>query len=120
MRSNDDIQGTDPLPRNRSWLFGTDFIRRSWNGSEPIWRVFWIYGAPVLLVAFYLSLPYPSPLFVVIFLTYFTWLQVSLWRCAYNSRVRWFGYIARTMVIVMILFAVLLVFARMIPTYQGF
>lgn len=120
MKSTGDLKENENLRHDASWRFGCDFIKKSWTGTEPIWRVFWIYGVPVLVVAFYLSLPYPSRLFVVVFFTYFTWLQVSLWRCAYNSRFRWFGYIVRTTVLVMILFEVLLLLAQVMPTYQGF
>lgn len=105
---------------NSKWPFSRGFITRSWKGIEPIWYVFWLYGVPVLVLAFPLSLPYPSRLFVVIFFTYFIWLQVSLWRCAFVGRYRWFGYIARTAVVVMILFELLLLFSLMMPTYQGF
>ncbi|MBN2603372.1 MAG: outer membrane protein assembly factor BamE [Candidatus Thermoplasmatota archaeon] len=105
------------------------FIKKNWNGKEKLWKVFWIWNLlfqviistvtdiifiatvfPVwLMIAANNNFNNISPLqFLLAFfgilvtlfsLSYFVWSLVSLWRSAFNSSKRIFGYLARCWVI---------------------
>ncbi len=80
-------------------------IAKSWRGSEPLWRVFWIYGVFVglsfslvgALLIWQKLLILQIPL-TVIYLGYLVWFYVSAWRCAFNCKSIIWGYITRILV----------------------
>jgi hypothetical protein len=109
------------------------FIKRAWRGEEKLWKVFWIWWLltvvvlivilvlliPVAAVAFFPMLPpfvgllglflmiptFVSVLFIII-LPYIVWVCVSVWRCAWNAKLRIWGYLSRVIVILPCLYAV--------------
>ena len=76
-----------------------DFVRSSWDGSERLWKVFWIYGVMagtaigtgVHFASKVLSVP-ELLLVTATALSWALWVTVSLWRCAFNSSWRGWGY----------------------------
>ncbi len=87
------------------------FIKRSWRGEEKLSRVFWLYyvlGEFILflflfLIVFLISKVVTSVppfliflIYVIPGLGYFIWIFVSLWRCAFNSNWKGWGYFIRT------------------------
>jgi len=87
------------------------FIKRSWRGEEKLSRVFWLYyvlGEFILflflfLIVFLISKVVTSVppfliflIYVIPVLGYFIWIFVSLWRCAFNSNWKGWGYLIRT------------------------
>ncbi|MFZ4541736.1 MAG: hypothetical protein ACOYNL_08005 [Rickettsiales bacterium] len=88
-------------------LFG-----RAWHGEEKLWKVFWIYGVligtvlsvvvaillvPVLLASLVMPVFQLVPLAVT--LPYWVWNMVSCWRCAWNAKLKIWGYIVRILVV---------------------
>ena len=75
------------------------FIRAAWAGEEPLWLVFWLYGAVggnlfSFIVGRMLDSGSPLPLLLGILLTiagipFYIWLNVAIWRCAPNSNPVW-------------------------------
>jgi hypothetical protein len=91
-------------------------MKMAWNGEVRLWKVFWIY---IVLNFFLISLlrkvleeveKYVSldnsilwRAFVAIFgllvTVYFIWVSVSLWKCAFNSEWKVWGYVCRVIVV---------------------
>jgi len=86
------------------------FIKRSWRGEEKLWRVFWLYymlGELIFfmflyLIMFLISIVVTSePPFLIILVYvipvfgYFIWIIVSLWKCAFNTNWKGWGYLIR-------------------------
>ncbi len=93
-----------------------EFLKKSWNGSEKLWKVFWLYYFLVnivlnialkMLPGFFGSLPnlLAIPIMVIVW-AYIVWILVSLWRCAFNTEWKVMGYVVRVIVVI---FAVLTV-----------
>jgi hypothetical protein len=95
-------------------------ILASWKGKERLWKVFWIYnwlfGTAVGIGVEAASKALPVPAFLVVavlVLIWAVWVTVSLWRCAFNSSWRGWGYIVRAIVVlavIAIVFAVIGIF----------
>lgn len=84
-----------------------NFVKRAWRGEEKLWKIFWIFG-----VAFGFAYNYLLSLFsggavfwalVALFIVYDIWLSVALWRCAFNSGLKIWGYIARIIAVILII-----------------
>lgn len=77
------------------------FIKRALRGEEKLWKVFWICGfvVPViagLLLGIVLSLlPLLAIPFGLLWLAYIIWWLVATWRCAYNAEAKIWGHLAR-------------------------
>jgi hypothetical protein len=96
-----DMRGPLRYARGRSCReIGADLLRaffsteiRAWQGEEPLWKVFWVYGvlASVGLALFYLlamdqkRVVMQQTLLIAI-AAYTVWILVAIWRCAENSR----------------------------------
>lgn len=92
------------------------FLKQSWRGEKPLWRVFWVYGVYAQLIMFSLyivGLRAHLPLFLhevlvatipfllVYYPFYLVWFFVSLWRCAFNSMLpQWWGHVIRTAIVI--------------------
>ena len=85
-------------------------IQSAWNGNERLTLVFWGYyvlgtSGISFLLGLVLVMPVLSDILIlrtgVIFLglTYFIWVVVSVWQCAFNVKNKIYGYIARIIVI---------------------
>lgn len=92
------------------------FFKRAWRGEEKLWKVFWLYGVllytvlslvflvllvPVVLAS--LMIPAFGLVPFIIMLPYTVWVWVAVWRCAWNAKWRLWGYVARILVVVVIL-----------------
>jgi hypothetical protein len=82
-------------------------LRAHWEGraslASAFW-VFWILGIILIsLPAYFLFKNQAGPVIVVIFLfvylTYLVFAGVSVWRCAWNTRWKGWGYLARIQVL---------------------
>ena len=84
-------------------------VRRAWNGDTRLWKAFWLYFVLGLnfgvLIAGYVFGLVGFPYFAVwiVIAPAVVWAAVSVWRCAFNSRWRGWGYIARAVLIVQLL-----------------
>ena len=80
-------------------------IKDSWNGSEKLWKVFWLYNIILgtFLTKMFDFLPEGNlgiliPAFLIVGV-WGVWVMVSMWRCAFNAKWRGWGYIVRTLVV---------------------
>jgi len=85
------------------------WIVHSWQGSEELWRVIWIYGAFFIFLARVAGVairlatgidmdnlaPADENQVTRLQVIYGVWLLVALWRCAFNVRRRIWGYLTR-------------------------
>lgn len=82
-------------------------FRAAWEGVEPLWLVFWVYGVVVSNVVGYVSEQITSPwgkfLFGIPTIAYYVWLNVSVWRCAPNSSLIWSLLARGTVVLTVVL-----------------
>jgi hypothetical protein len=84
-------------------------VRSAWNGDTHLWTAFWLYFVSGLnfgvLIAGYVfglvGLPYFAVWIVIAPAA--VWAAVAVWRCAFNSRWRGWGYLARAALIVQLL-----------------
>jgi len=79
---------------------------RAWRGEEPLWKIFWVYGVAasgVLIVlyvlGFYLDRIALRQMLVPCFAAYTAWILVSVWRCANNTREKFWGMLARLLTV---------------------
>lgn len=84
-------------------------FRSAWAGLEPLWLVFWVYGAlggNILSYVFVEAsevLPwYLGLLLFVLVIAFYVWVNVAIWRCATNSSPLW-RFLARGTVVLTIL-----------------
>ena len=90
------------------------WIKRAWRGEEKLWVVFWAYDVIVFLIVKECIRTYAESsisnegrlpiivIFAIAFLIYFIWLNVSLWRCAFNAQRKEWGYLVRFIIIIQI------------------
>ena len=104
----------------------TLLIERAWHGQERLWKVFWIYGllgsfvlqavnaSLALLLGFSVAggaaLPYLAwrilhPTIQGILIAYSLWVALVVWRCAFNVEKRFWGIIARGVVVLSVIAA---------------
>lgn len=88
------------------------FIKRAWNGQEKLWKVYWLYGVLLGIVAqvIFLGLEILSAiggfyivacvLATLLLLAYAVWSNVALWRCAWNAKATFWGYVVRILVVI--------------------
>jgi hypothetical protein len=84
-------------------------VRSAWHGDTHLWKAFWLYFFMGLISGVLIS----GYVFGLVGLPYFAvwiviapavvWAAVSVWRCAFNSRWRGWGYIARAVLIMQLL-----------------
>ncbi|MBI3704455.1 MAG: hypothetical protein HY244_11570 [Rhizobiales bacterium] len=79
---------------------------QAWHGQQPLWKVFWIYGVVTssALIAFYIIGIYVDRIvlrqvLLLCFACYTVWILVSVWRCANNTRERYWGLLARLLTV---------------------
>ena len=82
-----------------------DIIKDCWRGEEKLWKVFWLYGVLLSIVVKIsvgtLAAINPSIAGIILLslmilnLPYLIWWLVSIWRCAFNVDVNFWGYLAR-------------------------
>lgn len=83
------------------------FLVNCWQGKEKLWKAFWI---PIF---FSIILIFLSTVQIIngmdrnlvhatvhtVFLPFYIWFYVSVWRCAFNVKKRFLGYVARVVVV---------------------
>jgi hypothetical protein len=80
-------------------------IRRAWRGRERLWKVWWLYGVPVLLSEFLFTISIDTPYSGLIALlskgllalVSVLWCIVA-WRCARNTDNKLWMFSARVLV----------------------
>lgn len=86
-------------------------LRAHWEGKASLASAYWlvgVLGGVVFLFLFNLLASNPAVLLVLIaWLPYAVFSVVSIWRCAWNSSWRGWGYIARTVVVLNIIVVLL-------------
>jgi len=97
------------------------WIAEGWRGEKELWKVFWIYGALLIILAkvanvviwLYSDINFDRPTalqyltMLALQISYSIWFLVATWRCAFNTIHRFWGYVARVVVILFILLFVL-------------
>jgi hypothetical protein len=99
-------------------------IAKAWRGEERLWKVFWIYnfligiamGMPIEYIENLIAL---SIFFIAVFLPWGVWVTVSMWRCAFNSGWRGWGYIVRGIVILALVAIVLMIVAAILVPFES-
>jgi hypothetical protein len=91
--------------RSKVIKFAADFFAaeiRAWRGEEPLWKVFWVYGAAtsVTIVVLYVVAFYDGHMalrqaLLPCFAAYTAWILVSVWRCASNTKEELWSTLAR-------------------------
>lgn len=85
----------------------THYLLRSWQGSEPLWKAYWINY--VLMGACFSrlgdSLAGSQNLvllcgYLLLICTFLIWALTSVWRCAFNTSHKFWGYLARFVAII--------------------
>jgi hypothetical protein len=81
------------------------FITLYWSGRGKLWKIYWMYGTFVgwLLVPIYILAArsgIPVRAISGALLPYRVWVVVSIWRCAFNSESRTWGYVARILAVI--------------------
>jgi hypothetical protein len=71
-----------------------------WNGKSPLWVAYWIWGVLVGNILAFLLIATLGVFGFLIFMPYAIWSTVSIWRCAFNTNWIGWGYIARTLVVI--------------------
>ena len=85
-------------------------ILDAWEGQTKLWMVYWIYGvlAGFLLQSLYVAVHDTNVVFIaavlLIYLAWFIWLAVALWRCADNCDWRGWSLIVRGLVILSLVY----------------
>lgn len=91
-----------------------------WHGKGSLWQIFWLYGVlgnAVLIGLFALPLgqAYPGTVYpwfmLALILVYNFWCFFAIWRCAFNTELALWGYLARTLVVFIFLYVLLASFA---------
>ena len=79
---------------------------RAWRGEEPLWKVFWGYGVVVsgIIAALYALAIYAGQValeqgLLLCAAAYSAWILVSVWRCAKNTREKFWGLLARLLTV---------------------
>ncbi len=86
------------------------FLKNAWRGQAKAWKVFWLLGfllaIIMIIVTMFLIAPLAmvSPMLatvvsVVLLLAVMIFQTVSNWRCAFNCKAKFWGYIIRAIVI---------------------
>lgn len=103
-------------------------VLRYWRGEGRLLEIFWLYGvlANVLLfglILYPIGQLFPGALLVKLIFTlivlYNVWSFVSIWRCAFNSELELWGYLARSLVVFVFLYSLLAFLALSILYLQG-
>lgn len=93
-------------------------VKRAWKGEERLWKVFWIFNVLGFYVIGFMQQVVISIesagalnhgygrlltiLFGLLTIIYFIWAITSLWRCAFNTGSRVWGYLGRVFVVAVI------------------
>ena len=94
------------------------YLIKAWNGQENLWKVFWLYNVlgPLLFALMFSlvqgfgisaennghgsnGLAILSGVIAITLIVYLIWALRSLWKCAFNVKSKFWGYICRVWVI---------------------
>lgn len=79
----------------------TSFVGEWFRGEAPLWKPYWLGGIVAGLfsqVMLALAAPFGGAAVIVALLAAIAsqvWLQVAIWRCAFNAKWSGWGYLAR-------------------------
>ena len=84
-----------------------DWIKSAWQGGQKLWQVFWlgllsIYAVVFISGTLLAPLPYSPLVYSVWYASCFAmsiWWWVSVWRCAPNTSLAFWKYLARIFVV---------------------
>ena len=88
-----------------------DIIKKAWRGEEKLWKVYWLYsvlggiavsvmfGVVLNIVAALLGLGPVHYIGIAFMLAFYVWSTVSIWRCAWNVKVKFWGYLVRIFIV---------------------
>jgi hypothetical protein len=90
-----------------------NFVTTGWRGLFPLWIAFWGYyvlGRIIVLAAAAVLLFglgfFGWFLAIIIWIPYWIWSIVMLWRCAFNTDYYFLGYIVRVLIYAEVVFAI--------------
>jgi hypothetical protein len=93
------------------WTNPLLIVQRAWLGRERLWIAYWLYwvlgGTLLSLWSMVLSedsSPFHALIFLFVFVSYFIWSGVAVWRCSKNSTSKW-AVVARAVVVIAIVMA---------------
>jgi hypothetical protein len=78
-----------------------NWIKRAWRGEEKLWKVFWIYWVIASIIIRIIDKATGNTNAEVytkldlLEILYGLWILVSLWRCAFNTKWKYLGYLVR-------------------------
>jgi len=89
------------------------FIQRCIHGQAALWKVYWLAGvvgswvlATIVINLIHFGL-FPPLLGIAVLLAYGIWAAISIWRCAFNTAWRGWGYAARAVIVLTGLLAII-------------
>ena len=81
------------------------FLQRCFHGQAALWKVYWLAGvagswviATIVINLIHFDL-FPPLLGIVVMLAYGIWVGISIWRCAFNTSWKGWGYAARAVIV---------------------
>ena len=83
-------------------------IHGTWKSDEKLWKVFWLYALALGSVLLTLSdhvlmsdafIKYSVYVVTLIWMIWMIWISVGLWQCAFNAKLKAWGFIVRGLVI---------------------
>lgn len=83
-----------------------DIIKFARHGEEKLWVVFWGYGSLLLLLIKTMNTIIEYDLRIIssiINISLFIFYLIVLWRCAFNTKIKFFGYLTRGLIIIFII-----------------
>jgi hypothetical protein len=86
-------------------MFPTDVATTAWRGNAPLWKAFWLYNIGLyFIVGLVLNVVLGDGALRWLFgiflgLPFMLWSLVSLWRCASNTKLPLWSFLARVWVI---------------------
>lgn len=81
-------------------------VNKAWKGEERAWKVFWIYSLvlgflfeKLLEVIVKLDNGYLTILYAIVILVWIVWCSASMWKCAFNTNWKYWGYLTRGLMV---------------------
>jgi hypothetical protein len=109
-------------------IFNSIMLHKAWNGEELLWKVFWIYGVAVSVLYGLIyeyspdngidSLSILENILLAPYIIYTILWMVSLWRCAPNSDLSLWTWLARAIVAIMFPLMLSAMYSLAIDVYQ--
>ena len=91
-----------------------EWLKQSWHGFSQLWKVFWVAGITIFFIEVIIAFTrvalgfeglVADLLHLPVSLAMSVWWWVSVWRCAFNTHLSMWGYLARIIVALQAAFA---------------